>query len=75
MAHCPHYNGEGREGFDEMMKDVNVPGIALENNAALVAIDGNYHIIKSDKKRDAYLIQSSLGSITKKQLAIQEFTL
>lgn len=75
MAHCPHYNEEGREGFDEMMKDVNVPGIALENNTALVAIDGNYHIIKSDEKRDAYLIQSSLGSITKKQLAIQEFTL
>lgn len=74
-AHCPHYNQEGREGFDYMMKNENIPGIALEDNTALVLIDGKYQIIKADEKRKAYKIKSIEGCMYKEELLEGEFVL
>ncbi len=73
-AHCPHYNEEGREGFDDILMTENIPGIALEDNTALVLIDGKYQIIKADEKRKAYKIQSIDGCLYKEELAEGEFT-
>lgn len=72
-AHCPHYNEEGREGFDKMMQDESVTGIALEDNTALVEIDGKYHIIKSDEKRKAYIFKPTDNGINKEELYEVEF--
>lgn len=74
-AHCPHYNEEGRESFDEMMRSESIPGIALENNTALVEIDGTYRIIKADEKRKAYILRSYSNCLQKEELPEGEFQL
>lgn len=67
-AHCPHYDEEGRQSFDQMMQCEKMPGIALENNTALVEIDGKYHILKSDESRKAYMLQSTPEGSHKEEL-------
>lgn len=67
-AHCPHYNEEGREGFDDMIKEENIPGIALEDNVAFIEIDGEYQILKADKSRKAYLLKKQGDILTKAEL-------
>lgn len=67
-THCPHYNEKGRESFDAMMRNENIPGIALEDNTALVEIDGRYWILKADKNRKAYILRPRSGCIDKEEL-------
>lgn len=74
-AHCPHYNEEGRESFDDMMVGESILGIALENNTALVEIDGNYKIIKANTNRKAFLLKSYFNGIKKEELHEGEFFL
>ena len=74
-AHCPHYNEEGRESFDEMMIGESIPGIALENNTALIEIDGKYKIIKADKNRKAFILKPYFNGIKKEELHEGEFFL
>jgi len=64
--HCPHYNEEGRDGFDEMMKTQSVEGVALENNCALVVKNDNFSIIRSDKEAKAYRFINKNGIVSKK---------
>lgn len=59
-AHCPHYNEEGRKGFDDMIKEENIKGIALEDRTAFVEIDGEYYILKSDKESKAYFLKNNI---------------
>lgn len=73
-VHCPHYNEEGRKSFDGMMKGEKIPGIALENNCALVVKDGMYRIVKSDDQRKAYLLRNDGGTVSKTELTAKEFT-
>lgn len=37
---------EGRKSFDEMMSNMDIPGLALENDTAFVEINGKFYIIK-----------------------------
>lgn len=74
-AHCPHYNEVGRESFDDMMVGESIPGIALEDNTALVEIDGNYKIIKADIKRKAFILKPFFNGIKKDELFEDEFFL
>lgn len=67
-AHAPHYNEEGREGFDAMVLEERCSGIALEDNVALLEIDGEYEIIKADKNRKAYLLWAQDGRLEKIEL-------
>ena len=64
-ALCPHYNEEGRESFDAMVADKGMVGLALENNTALVEINGEYLFIRSDEERNAYWIKNVDGRIEK----------
>ena len=64
-AHCPHYNEPGREGFDEMMQEESLPGIALEDQTAFVERDGVYSILKSNKASKAYLLKNVQGTLEK----------
>ncbi|MEW8996160.1 Type 1 glutamine amidotransferase-like domain-containing protein [Clostridium sp.] len=66
--HCPHYNEKGHQIFDEIMKTEELPGIAIENNCAIVIKDDMYRIIKSDNIRKAYLLKSYNGVIDKYEL-------
>lgn len=72
-AHCPHYNQEGREEFDEMMKGESIPGIALEDNTALIELDGKFHIIKADENRKAYILKPNYSGVNKQELDRTEF--
>jgi dipeptidase E len=73
--HCPHYNEEGREGFDEMMKSQQLVGIALENNCALVFQDGHCRIVKSDEKAKGYMLVNAEGTVNKNILNNESFKL
>jgi dipeptidase E len=56
--HCPHYDVEvGREeSLKTMMKRTPGVAIALDNCAALVAIDGEYRIMRSKPTAQAYKV-------------------
>lgn len=72
--HCPHYNESGREQFDEMIETENIPGIAIENNCAIVIKDDMYKIIKSDSNSKAYLLKNNQRKVSKKELIAEDFT-
>lgn len=73
--HCPHYNESGREGFDKMMETEAIPGVAIENNCAIVISDDMYRIVKSDNSSKAYLLKNHNGIVNKKELDKDKFTL
>ena len=70
---CPHYNEDGRKGFDDIMRVTEETGIAIENNCALVIKDDTFRIIKSDKKASAFKFINSYGSVQKFTLANENF--
>lgn len=69
---CPHYNEPGRESFDQMMKNKNKKGIALENETAFADINGQIIFLRCRKDAKAYWIEYENGKIkktpTKKQM-------
>ncbi|NLC39294.1 MAG: type 1 glutamine amidotransferase-like domain-containing protein [Clostridiaceae bacterium] len=67
-AHAPHYNEEGREGFDSMILEEGCIGIALEDNVALVEVDGAYEIVKADKNRKAFFLRARDAVLKKYEL-------
>jgi len=67
-AHCPHYNEERKVSFVEMLKGEDLIGIALENNTAFVELDGEYHIIKSDKNSKAYILKPDSNDVVIEEL-------
>lgn len=67
-AHCPHYNEDGRESFDDMISDESIIGIALENKTAFIENDGQYSLLKADKNSDAYILRRLNGILLKDEL-------
>lgn len=67
-AHCPHYNEPGRESFDQMMETEALPGIALENGAALVELDGKYFVIREQESCKAYLFSHRTGKLQRQEI-------
>ncbi|WP_145408516.1 peptidase E [Paenibacillus xylanexedens] len=56
--HCPHYNEDIRSvDFAKMVKGMNMPGIAIENNCAVIYKDDQYKVITSQENAKAYMIQ------------------
>lgn len=68
MAHCPHYNEEGRETFDEMMRGEVLPGIALEDQTAFIEIDGVYHVLKAHEQRHVYRLEYKDDKMVKEEI-------
>lgn len=71
--HCPHYDEEGREGFDTMAEEKaaqgqRLPAIALENQTALVNIDGVCRILKENQSKKAYLFTYENGAYRRKEI-------
>lgn len=64
---CPHYNEEGRKTFDEMMKEKDLQGLALENETAFVEENGKTYLIRSRKDAKAYKIWYQNGNLIKKE--------
>lgn len=68
FVNCPHYDEPERQSFDEMVKEQDLEGIALENNVALVATNGGYAILKADPAKKAYRFFCSKGVWTKQEM-------
>lgn len=68
MAYCPHYNEEGRDSFDKMLKEKNLAGLAMENNTAFVENKGEQYLIRSNLNARAYRIQYKNDMIEKQEL-------
>lgn len=64
---CPHYNEDGRETFDTMMKEKELQGVALENETAFVEEHGKTYFIRSRKDARAYKIWYQNGNLIKKE--------
>ncbi len=75
FAHCPHYNEQDRDSFDEMLIGENITGVALEDNTALAFIDGKYSIIKSNDEYKAYAIYNNGEKQIKRELMAGEVEL
>jgi dipeptidase E len=72
--HCPHYNSRTRgvarrKDFRGMIRKTGGMGIAIENNCALVFIDGRfYRLIKSKEYARAYRLFKTGGQIVTEQI-------
>ncbi|MGN0350914.1 MAG: peptidase E [Roseburia sp.] len=72
FALCPHYNEEGRSTFDVMMREKQLPGLALENETAFVEENGVISFIRSRKDAKAYKITYHNGEMTKSEVVFGE---
>lgn len=68
FALCPHYNEEGRDSFDAMMKEKSLIGLALENETAFVENNGVISFIRSRKDAKAYKITYQEGKLIKNEI-------
>ena len=68
IACCPHYNEEGRDSFDSMLKHKNCAGIALENDTAFVVDGEQISIKKARNDAKAYLFEPENGQLIKREL-------
>lgn len=73
MAYCPHYNEPGRNTFDQMMLEKNMPGLAMENDTAFVENNGNQYYIKSTPTAKAYVIQYINGLMEKQEVTYRYY--
>lgn len=64
MFHCPHHNEEDRAPeFDRMVKDLGLPGLALENGVCLEVANDTFRIHTSIKDAKAFLVKPMGGRI------------
>lgn len=56
MAYCPHYNEEGRNSFDERLREKDLVGLAMENDTAFVENNGYQYFVRSNANAKAFAI-------------------
>ncbi|MBQ6553239.1 MAG: peptidase E [Clostridia bacterium] len=66
---CPHYDEEGRDSFDVACGSFGLPGIALENDAALVFDGSAYRLLKNDERKRGWLFSRENGSVIKTEIS------
>ena len=54
MAYCPHYDDEGRDSFDEMLREKDLVGLAMENDTAFVENKDRRYFIRCSPDANAY---------------------
>ncbi len=68
MVFCPHYDEEGRASFDEMLKEKNLVGLAMENDTAFVEDNGKQYFLRSNSAANVFEIQYKNGLMDKKKI-------
>ena len=71
IAYCPHYNGDGRDSFDEMLTTKNMLGLAMEDNTAFVENNGKQYFIRSNPNSKAYYIKYINGIMIKQEVRFE----
>lgn len=72
IAYCPHYNEKGRDTFDIMLKQKDMPGFAMENNTAFVCNNGRRYCIRSTSAAKAFFIRAKDDLIEKKEVSFEK---
>ena len=73
--HCPHYNSmtrgiPRRKDFRDLIRRAGGTGIAIENNCAIVFLDGRFHkVIRSKSYARAYKVYKSAGEVISEQIS------
>ncbi|QIK70469.1 type 1 glutamine amidotransferase-like domain-containing protein [Erysipelothrix sp. HDW6C] len=68
-SHVPHFDEEGRHSYDDMFaQDSALPGIALDNQVALVYDGHEFSIIKDNPEKRAIIYTAHDGVIEKVNL-------
>ena len=67
-VNCPHYNEDGREGFDEFMRTGGAAGIALDDCAAFALNGDSCRIVSSADNAAGYLLQTGDDGFKKRRL-------
>jgi dipeptidase E len=73
--HCPHYNSmtrgiPRRKDFRDLIRRTGGTGIAIENNCAIVFLDGHFHkVIRSKSYARAYKVYKSAGEVISEQIS------
>ena len=62
---CPHYDEPGRDSFDGACVSFDLPGIALENDVALVYDGSAFSLVKNDERKRGWLLSAENGSVSK----------
>ncbi|MNO70014.1 (alpha)-aspartyl dipeptidase [compost metagenome] len=58
--HCPHYDEDIRvEDFSRMVRGGGMPGIAVDNNCAIIYKDNEYKVMSTRDEAKAYLVVDS----------------
>jgi dipeptidase E len=76
--HCPHYNSQTRgvprrKDFQELIRRAGGTGIAIENNCAVVFLDGRFHkVIRSKSYARAYKVYKSGGGVISERMSAEE---
>ena len=65
-AYCPHYNENGRNSFDEMLKEKGLTGVAVENGAAFVENGTQQYYIRCTPTAQVYELEYVNGSLQKR---------
>lgn len=71
--HCPHYNAEGHEEFENSMREEELPGIAIEDHCALVVQNDQYKVLRTNPNSKAYVLKNTKGYVTKNEITASTF--
>ncbi|MBQ5782362.1 MAG: Type 1 glutamine amidotransferase-like domain-containing protein [Oscillospiraceae bacterium] len=73
-AFCPHYNEEGRDSFDTMLKEKQLVGLAMENDTAFVVNGFEQYHIRCNPDAKGYMLRYAGDSLAKREV-IFKYTL
>ncbi len=71
-VYCPHYNDRGRDSFDEMLREKDMVGLAVENDAAFVECGAERYFIKCTPTARAFALKYTNGILEKTELDAKE---
>ncbi len=66
--HSPHFNEHRNASLENWMKSEALCGIGLEDNCALVGIDGKFSVFTSNETAKAHVFKNLGGKVTKELL-------
>ena len=71
VAVCPHYTGDDLFNFDKRLIEMEVPGIGLADNTALVQIDQHTEYVACKDDAKAYYLVYLNGELMKKEIRMK----
>lgn len=70
LVYCPHYE-ERTESFDKMLKEKEMPALAMESDTAFVELNGEIFYISINAEAKAYKMRFEKGMLLKEEIKLQ----